>query len=307
MKQRLENEFWTGLLFTAPWLLGFLLLVLYPMAHSIYLSFCLYDGLTTPIFVGLENFRELFHDDRFWKSLWNTLYITLLGVPIGILCSLALAFLVNQPRRGIGIYRTLIYLPCLTPAVALSVLWMWLFNPESGLINHGLACLGAGLTWASGGVIHLQRINWLNDPAWAKPALIVMGLWGAGGTMLIFLAALQDVPRGLYESIELDGAGWWAKHRHVTLPLISPVILYNVIVGLIGGFQYFTQSYVISNGTGGPQDSTLFYALYLFNNAFPYWKMGYASAMSWVLFMLTAGLSFIVFRLSARRIYFQGE
>jgi len=221
--------------------------------------------------------------------------------------ALALAFLLNQKVRGIVAYRTLMYVPCLTPIVAMSVLWMWLFNPEVGLINYLIHRLNGVLSVISGGALQLPIVHWLSDPLWAKPALIIMGLWSVGGTMLIFLAALQDVPRSLFESAELDGAGWFRKQWHITLPLISPVIFYNVVVGIIGGFQYFTQSYVVSNGTGGPQDSTLFYALYLFNNAFPYWKMGYASAMAWILFFITVGFSFLVFRISARRVYFQGE
>ena len=189
----------------------------------------------------------------------------------------------------------------------MSVLWMWLLNPEVGLVNLFVRKANVFLGAISAGLVALPIPGWLNDPEYAKPALIVMGLWGAGGTMLIFIASLQDVPRSLFESAELDGAGWVRQQWHITLPLISPVIFYNVLVGLIGGFQYFTQSYVVSNGTGGPQDSTLFYALYLFNNAFPYWKMGYASAMAWVLFFITLGLSLIVFRSSAKYVYYQGE
>jgi multiple sugar transport system permease protein len=189
----------------------------------------------------------------------------------------------------------------------MSALWMWMFNPEMGLINHFVRQINTVLGSLSGGHLRLPVLNWLNDPLTAKPALIVMGLWGAGGTMLIFLAALQDVPRSLFESADLDGAGWWRKQWHITVPLISPVIFYNLIVGIIGGFQYFTQAYVVSSGAGGPQDSTLFYAFYLFNNAFPYWKMGYASAMAWVLFFITLFFSYLAFRISARHIHFAGE
>lgn len=307
MKQSLTNETATGLLFISPWIIGFVALVAYPIGYSIYLSLCYFDGMTQPSFVGMQNYAALAADQRFWKSLWNTLYMIVFGLPLGLGFSLLLAFLLNQKRKGIGLYRTLIYMPCLTPLVAMSILWMWMLNPEVGLVNHLLRRVNAWLAGCGLDLVQLPVPGWLNDPLAAKPALIIMGLWGAGGTMLIFLAALQDVPASLFESAELDGAGWVRKQWHITLPLISPVIFYNVIVGIIAGFQYFTQSYVVSNGTGAPQDSTLFYALYLFNNAFPYWKMGYASALAWVLFFITLGFSVIIFRLSASRIHFQGE
>lgn len=307
LKQRTGNEFWTGLLFISPWLAGFLVWVLYPMAYSIFLSFCYYDGMRSPVFIGWENYREILSDGLLLKCLWNTLYITFLGVPLGILFSLALALLLNQKRKGISVYRTLVYLPCLTPVVAMTILWQWLFNPEMGLLNSLIRSANELLRPLTFGLVSFPVPGWLNDPAWAKPALIFMGLWGAGGTMLILLASLQDVPKALYESAEIDGAGRWHRHWNVTIPMISPVLLFNLIMGIIGGFQYFTQAYVISNGTGGPADSTLFYALYLFNNAFPDWRMGYASALAWILFFITLGFSILVFRSSARHVYYHGE
>jgi multiple sugar transport system permease protein len=305
--RRIENEYLAGLAFVSPWLIGLVLLVIYPVGASVYLSLCKYDGLTPAVYIGLDNYAKLFSDELFWKSLWNTAYITFLGVPIGVAFSLALAFLLNQKRRGIGIYRTLIYLPCLTPVVATSVLWLWLFNPEVGLFNVLIDRLNQVLTPLSLGLIHLPRPGWFSDAAWSKPALIIMGLWGAGGAMLIFLAALQDVPRSLHEAAEMDGAGWWLRQWHVTLPIISPAIFYNLVVGMIWGFQYFTQAYVITLGQGGPQDSTLFYVLYLFNQAFPFWRMGYASALAWILFFITLTWSLAVFRSSARLVYYQGD
>jgi multiple sugar transport system permease protein len=191
-------------------------------------------------------------------------------------------------------YRTLYYLPSITPVIATSILWMWLLNPEMGLVNIVLQKVG---------VAHPPA--WLTDPFWAKPALILMGLWGAGGSMVIYLAALQDVPTSLYEAAALDGAGPLAQFRHVTLPMLSPVILFNLIMGLIGALQYFTQAYVITNG--GPQDATTFYALHLFNRAFFDFKMGYASAMAWVLFIVTLLCALAVFRTSARWVYYAGE
>jgi multiple sugar transport system permease protein len=307
MKQRINNEYLTGLLFISPWLIGFFIWVIYPIGLSVYLSLCKYDGMTSPEFIGLTNYNELFADGLFWRSLWNTLYITFFGIPLALIFSLILAFILNQKRRGIAVYRTMIYLPCLTPLVAMSILWVWMFNSEFGLINYFLAKINGIITLISFGLIKLPLPAWFSDPLWAKPAMIIMGFWGVGGTMLIFLASLQDVPRALYESAEVDGAGWLRKQWAITLPMISPVIFFNLIMGIVGGFQYFTQAYVISNGTGGPQDSTLFYVLYLFNNAFPDWRMGYASAMAWILFFITLGLSLVVFRLSAKRVHYQGE
>lgn len=284
-----------GLLFAAPWLIGFSVFIAYPIAASLYYSFCAYDAIRPPQWVGLQNYQRLFlEDDLFWKSLWNTLYMVVFGLPVGLAASLGVALLLNQKLRGMAFYRTLYYLPSITPVVATSILWLWLLNPEIGLVNVVLR--GAGVP---------NPPAWLTDPAWAKPALILMGLWGAGGGMVIYLAALQDVPETLYEAAALDGAGRWAQFRHVTLPMLSPVILFNLIMGLIGSFQYFTQAYVMT--AGGPQDSTTFYALHLFNRAFLDFQMGYASAMAWVLFVITLACALLVFRSSARWVYYGGE
>lgn len=280
-----------GLLFASPWILGFLVFTLYPLLASLYYSFTSYSGLSEPRWVGLENYRFMFREDEvFWKSLGNTFYMVVVGLPAGLVASLGLALLLNQKVRGISIYRTIYYLPSLVPAVASAILWMWLFNPEIGLINTVLG--GLGVTGPA----------WLGDPAWAKNALVLMGVWGAGGGVIIYLAGLQDVPTALYEAADLDGAGAWTKLIHVTLPMISPIIFFNLIMGVIGMFQYFTQAYVMTQG--GPQDSTLFYALHLFNKAFLEWKMGYASAMAWVLFAITLVCSLVVMRTSARWVYY---
>lgn len=285
----------TGLLFTSPWLAGFLIFTLYPIAASLYYSFCSYDAIRSPRWVGAANYhRLLFEDDLFWKALWNTLYMVAVGLPLSLVVALAIALLLNQKRRGISIYRTIYYLPSITPVVATSILWLWLLNPQIGLVNILLKHLGIP-----------NPPNWLTDPAWAKPALIFMGLWGAGGGMVIYLASLQDVPQSLYEAAALDGAGAFARFRHVTLPMISPVILFNLIMGLIGSFQYFTQAYVMTSG--GPQDATTFYALHLFNRAFLDFKMGYASAMAWILFVITLAATVLVLRSSARWVYYAGE
>ena len=285
-----------GLLFACPWIVHLLVFIAYPIAASLYYSLCSYDTLRPPRWVGLENYRILFTEDPlFWTSVWNTLYMVALGLPVSMVISLGIALLMNQKLKGMAFYRTIYYLPSITPVVATSILWLWLLNPEMGLVNNVLGKAG------------IAGPGWLASPQWAKPGLILMGLWGAGGGMVIYLAGLQDVPTQLYEAASLDGAGKLAQFRHVTLPMLSPVILFNLIMGLIGSFQYFTQAYVISNGTGGPQDSTLFYALHLFGRAFLDFRMGYACAMAWVLFLVTLLCALAVFRSSARWVYYGGE
>ena len=285
-----------GLLFASPWLLHLALLIAYPIAASFYYSLCSYDTFRPPSWVGIENYRALFTaDPLFWKSLGNTLYLVLFGLPLTMAASLGIALLMNQRLKGMAFYRTLYYLPSITPVVATSILWLWLLNPEIGLVNTLLAKVG------------VQGPGWMVSPEWAKPALILMGLWGAGAGMVIYLAGLQDVPAALYEAASLDGAGRLAQFRHVTLPMLSPVILFNLIMGLIGGFQYFTQAYVMTDGTGRPQDATLFYAMHLFNSAFLDFRMGYACAMAWALFLLTLVCALAVFRTSARWVYYGGS
>lgn len=282
-------------MFSLPWIIGFTVFIAYPILASLYFSFCSYDAIRPPHWVGFRNYIELFsQDDVFWKSLGNTIFMIVFGLPLMLIASLGLALLLNQKVKGIALYRTLFYLPSITPVVASSILWMWLLNPDIGLINIVLGHLG---------VTHPP--GWLTDPSWAKPALILMSLWSAGGGMVIYLAALQDVPVSLYEAASLDGAGLWHKFRHVTLPMISPVILFNVIIGLIGFFQYFTQAYIMTNG--GPEDSTNFYALHLFNRAFLDFQMGAASAMAWILFLVTLLAALVVFKTSARWVYYAGE
>ncbi len=285
-----------GLLFAAPWLVNLLVFIAYPIAASLYYSFCAYDTLRPPHWIGLENYRVMLtRDPLFWTALWNTFFMVVVGLPVGMVVSLGVALLMNQKLKGMAFYRTLYYLPSITPIVATSILWKWLLNPEMGLVNLALARVG------------VHGPGWFVSPEWSKPALVLMGLWGAGGGMVIYLAGLQDVPPQLYEAASLDGAGTLQQFRHVTLPMLSPVILFNLIMGLIGTFQYFTQAYVVSNGSGGPQDSTLFYALHLFNSAFIDFRMGYASAMAWALFLVTLAAALAVFRSSARWVYYGGE
>lgn len=299
-KRQLRN----GLLFASPWFIGFIVFTFYPIIMSLYYSFCRFDAITQPHWAGLENYETLlFHDPIFWKSLWNTIYMVIFGLPIGLAFSLFLATLLNQKIRGLAFYRTIFYLPSITPVIASSILWLWLLNPQIGLINFLLRPILNGLNLIL--PITLTMPGWLTDPHWAKPALIIMGLWGVGNTVVIFLASLQNVPEELYEASVIDGAGKWRKFWHITLPMISPVIFFNLIIGIIGYFQYFTQVWVLTRG--GPQDATLLYALYLFNNAFLFFKMGYASAMAWILFIITLICTLIVFWTSSRWVYYSGE
>ncbi len=298
--RRARQAIWLGLAFISPWIVGFLIFTLYPIVASLYYSFCEYRVLSPPHWVGVRNYVELFSDrEYFLQSLLNTSFM-FLELPLALILSLAIALLLNMNLRGMAFFRTLYYIPSVVPTVATSILWLWLLNPDYGLINKTLAWL------------HLPVSAWLNDRTWAKPGFIVMDLWAVGGGMIIYLAALQGVPQHLYEAADLDGATWWDKVRHVTLPAISPVIFFNLILGVIGTFQYFTQAFIMtgaggSGSVGGPANSTLFYALYLYQNAFQYFRMGYACAMAWVLFILTLLASFIVFKTSARWVYYEGE
>lgn len=284
-----------GLAFAAPWLVGLLVFGLYPIVSSFYFSLCRYNIIRPPAFIGLENYKILFTEDPlFWKSLWNTFYLTALGLPLQLSFALGAAMLLNMRVKGQSLFRTLTYLPTVVPAVATAILWVWILNPEYGLLNSMIAKIG------------LPTPGWLSDPNWSKPALILVGIWGTGNTAIIFLAGLQQVPRALYEAAVVDGAGRLQQFRHVTLPMLSPVIFFNLVMGIIGSFQYFTHVYVMTaglggggRGAGGPEFSTLVYPLYLYQNAFLFFRMGYASAMAWVLFLIVAAILVFVFRTSS--------
>lgn len=290
---RARREAITGYLFVSPAVLGFLIWVAGPMLFSAWLSLTEWDLLTPPTFVGLNNYVTMFHDDLFWKALRVTFYYTLVSVPLFQALAFAVALLMNVKVRGITIFRTIYYLPSIVPVVANALLFSWIFNSDFGLLNAALRAVG------------LPKVLWLQSPNWAMPALITMSLWGIGGAMLIYLAGLQGVPEQLYEAAELDGANIWHRFRHVTIPMMSSVIFFNLVLGLIGALQTFTQGYIITNG--GPQNSTLFYALYLFRRAFTDFKMGYAAALAWVLFLIVLVLSLLVFRYLGRQVYYEDE
>ena len=292
--RRERHNLINGLLFASPAIIGLLVFVIYPVVASIYYSFTSYSVLQPPIWIGLENYRTLLFDDPvFYTTLYNTLYMALFAIPLSVIAALGLAMLLNMKVRGQAFYRTIFYLPTIVPFVASSVLWLWIYNPQYGIFNS--------LLWYVG----IQGPGWLSDPVWSKPALVIMSVWGVGNWMVIYLAGLQDVPQELYEAAELDGARWWSKTWHLTLPFMSPYILFSVIQMLIGIFQYFTQVAVMTQG--GPADSTRMYAYYLYQNAFTYFKMGYASAMAWLLFIFVVILTIVIFRSSARRVYYGGQ
>jgi multiple sugar transport system permease protein len=283
-----------GWLFIAPWLFGFTVFSAGPMLVSLALSFTKYD-LHSMSYAGVENYRRLlFEDALFWKSLSVTVIYALTSVPLGILGSLGLALLLNLDVRGQRIFRTLFYLPSVVPAVASALVWLWMFDANHGPINRVLGLFGFG------------PVAWLQDQRFTLTAFVIMSLWGVGGgRMIIFLAGLQGIPESYYEAAKLDGAGAWRQFRNVTLPLLSPVIFFNLILGFIGAFQVFTSSYVMTSG--GPNNATLFYALYLFRNFFDYFKLGKASALAWVLFVILVGVTAFQFWGSRRWVYYEGE
>ncbi|MCY3781844.1 MAG: sugar ABC transporter permease [Chloroflexi bacterium] len=299
-----QREALQGFIYISPWIIGFLVFTVGPMIASAYLSLTDYNIVTPPRFAGLNNYEFMFKDRLFWKSIENTLYYTIIFVPIAIAGSLGLAMLLNQKIAGRVALRTLYFLPSITPVVAAAFLWLWIFQPQIGLMNAIISALGLG-----------DGPLWLGHPGSSKPALIIISLWGAlgGNTMLIFLAALQGIPKELYESADIDGAGGVGKFRFITVPSISPVILFNTVLGVIGALQMFTLAYVASSGQqqmfspGGPLNSTLFYVLHLYNSAFDFWEMGYASALAWVFFVIVLAITAFQLWTSRRWVYYEGE
>lgn len=290
-RRALKNEAW-GLGLASPWIIGFLVFTLGPFIASFYFGFTNYDAIRPPQWIGLGNYERMFTGDKhFWLSFTNTAYYTVLAVPLRLMLALFIAVLLNQGLPGQNLLRTAYYMPSVVSGVAASMLWLWLFDPTIGLINTALGWFGIG------------GPAWLMDPKWSKPALVLMAMWGIGPQMVIFLAGLQGVPQELYEAAEVDGAGWLHRIRHITLPLITPSIFFNSVMGVIGSFQVFTAAYVMT--AGGPANSTLFYVLYLFWNAFSYFRMGYASALAWVLFLVIAVLTVFQFRFASRWVYYE--
>ncbi|MBI2940098.1 MAG: sugar ABC transporter permease [Chloroflexi bacterium] len=294
VSRRELSNFAYGLLFALPGLIGLLTFVAYPVFASLYYSFTSYSIIGRYRWVGLGNYVNLLTlDDEFWNVLGNTTYFVALSVPLHLVVALLLALLLNSRVPGLSVYRTLFYLPSVVPAVATAMLWLWMYHPTNGILNSLLDVFG------------IVGPNWLGDRAWAKPALVLMSVWGGGGLMLILLAGLQDVPQELYDAAEVDGAGWWPRFWNVTIPFLSPHLFFGLVTGLIGGFQYFTQVYIMTSG--GPARSTAVYSFYLWENAFQFLKMGYASAMAWILLMIVAACTALVFITASRRVYYGGR
>ncbi len=291
-----QREAIEGYLYALPWALGFILFIAGPMLASLFLSFTRYDIARPPSFVGVQNYvRALTSDPLFWPSMGRTFSYALVMIPLAISASLLLAMLLNRRLPGTNILRTIYFLPHLTPIVATAVLWKWIFQPEVGLINYAL--------WTVG----IKGPGWLGSVEWAIPALIIMALWSAAGgnTMLIFLAGLQGIPQELYEAAAIDGAGTWARFRHVTVPVLSPTIFFNLVLGVIGALKVFTSAFVTTEG--GPAYATWFYALHIYQQAFRNFQMGYASALAWIFFLLILVITFVQLRLSGRWVHYEGE
>ena len=285
-----------GYLWISPWIIGFVVFSLGPIIASAYLSFTKYKIGGTPEWIGLANYNEAFFNDRlFWPSLARTAYFSLAAVLIGVFLSLLAAILLNQALRGRNTYRAFYYLPSLTPVVAMAILWQWLLQPQLGPVNYLLSLVG------------IDGPGWLTDRQWAIPSMVLITLWAAvgGGRMIIFLAGLQGVPQELYESADLDGAGAVSRFRHITLPMISPVILFNLILGVIGSFSVFSLAYVATEG--GPNYATWFYMLHLYYNAFSFFRMGYASALAWIFFVIIFVLSYLQIKFSDRWVYYEAS
>lgn len=286
-----ERAFW---LFISPWLIGFIAFTGGPILASLGISFTEYSILSPPRFLGLGNYQQLANDDLFFKSVSNTVYFVGVGVPLGLLLAFMMALALNQKLSGQTWFRTIFYLPSVVSGIAVALLWGWLLNSDYGLINYMLNLVG------------IQGPQWLFSTKWVMPALILMSLWGVGGSMVVFLAGLQGIPEQLYEAAEIDGGGHWAKFWNVTIPMMSPVIFFNLVVTIIGAFQIFDQVYIMTNGRGGPANASLVYVLYLYRNGFEYFKMGYASALAWVLFLLILSITVFQFAVARRWVYYEG-
>lgn len=292
MSQRTRDNI-AGFLFISPWLIHFLFLIAFAMLFSFGISLTETDLLTGAKFVGLANYTRMWDDELFWKAFWVTAYYTFALVPTSIVISLAIALLMNQKIAFQGVWRTLYYLPSVVQGVAVALLWGYVLNPRFGLLNAGLRAIG------------IEGPNWLYSEQWAVPGFILMGLWGAGGAMLLYLAGLQGIPTPLYEAAEIDGANSWNRFRHITIPMLTPTIYFNLLINIIASFQVFTQVYVLTNG--GPNNATLTQVLYIYRKGFQNFQFGYASALAWVLFLVIMLFTILVVRSSDGWVHYEGE
>ena len=289
-----RRDLLTGLFFISPWLLGVLLWTVYPLASSLYYSFTRYDLMRPAVFIGLENYREIFFDDpHFPEVMYNTFYFVLLSTPLGIISAFLLASLLNTNIPGRSAFRAIFFFPAIVPAIVTAAVWQFLLNVQWGAINSTLQAF------------HVPVIPFLSNPQFSKPSLILVHMWAQGNAMVIFLATLQDVPRSLYEAATVDGANAWHKFWNITIPMCTPVILFNGVMAIIGGFQIFTFPWLLLQG--GPNNSTEFFAIYLYRNALRYLLMGKASALAWIMFVVIVVFTIIIFKTSARWVYYGGE
>jgi len=289
----LRREYLAFYLFASPWLLGLLFFSIGPTIASLVLSFTEYPLIVSPKWIGLANYANMINDELVWQALKVTLLYSLGAVPLGLTAAFLIAILMNQGIHGIRVFRTIYYLPAIISGVPVALVWMWVLNPDFGLLNSALRAIG------------IQGPAWLFSRQWVIPAFILMSLWSVGAPMVIFLAGLQGIPQHLYEAAEIDGASTLDKFANVTIPMMSPVILFNLVLGVIGSFQIFTPAYIMTNG--GPANASLFYGLYLYNNAFHWLKMGYASALAWLMFLIILILTLLIFRLTGRWVYYEGS
>jgi multiple sugar transport system permease protein len=284
-----------GLLFASPWLLGLLVFWIYPTLASAYYSFTKFNAVQSPTWVGLSNYVQLFtQDEDFWTAVYNTLYFAVLSIPLSIILAFGLAMMLNAKIHFQTVYRTVYFLPTLVPEVALALVWVYLFTPETGLINIPFDWLG------------IRGPCWLTCEAWARPTLVLLQLWIIGQQIILYLAGLQDVPQDLYDAAQVDGANFWHRFRHVTVPMMTPVVFFHLVTTVIATLQFFTVPYIMTGGTGFPGGSTLFYSIYLYKNAFQYFTMGYASALAWLLFMATLVITLLIFRSARLWVFYAG-
>ncbi len=290
-----RQETRAGLIFILPWLIALVVFTAYPVVATFYLSFTQYNIVQPPTFIGLDNYRTMFFEDpRFWQAVRNSAVYSIVSVPLKLVVAFGLALLLNMGVRGIGLYRTVFYLPALVPPVAATMIFILLFSPAGGPIATVFEWVG------------LRAPNWFNDPSWSKPALIILGIWPLGVETLAFLAGLKEIPQDLLDAAAVDGAHGWQRLRHVVLPLISPVILFNLVIGVIYSFQVFTQALIVGGNDGGPLGSTLMFVVLIYSNAFRYFSMGYAAALSVVLFAAVLLLTLLIFRTARGWVHYEG-
>jgi multiple sugar transport system permease protein len=283
-----------GILFALPWILGLAIFWIYPILASFYYSFNDFNAIQNPQWVGLQNYTNLFKDPEFLISAYNTFYFAVLSIPLAIITAFGLALLLNMKIRGRFFYRTVYFLPTLVPSVALSLVWIYLFNPATGVVNLPFDWLG------------IRGPCWNACAAWSRPTMVLLALWIIGGQVVLYLAGLQDVPQELYDAAAVDGANPFQRFRAVTLPMMTPVVFFHLITSVIGAFQWFDIPFIMTGGTGAPSNTLLFYSIYMYKNAFAYFRMGYASAMAWLLFLTILIITLIIFSTARRWVYYGG-